>query len=116
MNTRTAACAALLALAALTAGCGSSDDKPSEPEQPAATVTKTVDTAAARAACVDAWAELLQGDEDLDPADEPSACQGLPEDDRLDRYMDGLAQRNQANRDEVEACLDDPSCTSVPIP
>ncbi|MER7738878.1 hypothetical protein ABTX34_11225 [Streptomyces sp. NPDC096538] len=116
MKTRATACAALLALAALT-GCSSgSDDKPEQPEQPAATVTKTLDTAAARKACVDAWAELLQGDEDLGLEDEPSTCQGLPEDDRIDRYMDGLAQRNQANRDEVQACLDDPACTSVPIP
>ncbi|MER5600547.1 hypothetical protein [Streptomyces sp. NPDC002265] len=116
MNTRTAACLALLALAALT-GCSSGgDDKPEPPASTAATVTQTVDQAAARAACVSAWADVIQTNPDAGVEDEPGACDGLPEDDRLDRYMEGLQQRNQANRDKVADCLADPSCTSLPVP
>ncbi|MFI9344938.1 hypothetical protein ACIG0D_27285 [Streptomyces sp. NPDC052773] len=99
MNTRTAACAALIALAALTTGCsaGGADDKP---EQPVATVTatKTVDPVAAREACVDAWAEAILANDDLGLEDEPVECDGLPEDDRLDRYMEGLQRRNEISR------------------
>ena len=99
MRTRTAACTALLALAALTAGCsdGSGDDKP---ETPVATVTatKTVDPVAAREACVDAWADTILANGDAGLEDEPAECQGLPKDDRLDRYMDGLQQRNEISR------------------
>jgi hypothetical protein len=99
MRARTAACTVLLALAALTAGCsdGNSDDKP---EQPVATVTatKSVDPAAAREACVDAWADAILANDDLGLEDEPAECAGLPEDDRLDRYMEGLQKRNEISR------------------
>jgi hypothetical protein len=115
MNARTVTCLALLTLAALTASCSSGGDS-DKPASPAPTVTKTVDQAAARKACVDAWADLLQGDEEVGIDDEPSDCDGLPEGDRMDRYFEGLQQRNKANRDEVSECLDDPTCTSVPIP
>ncbi|MEH0578980.1 hypothetical protein QBA54_31925 [Streptomyces sp. B21-108] len=72
--------------------------------------------AAARAACVTAWADVIQTNPDAGVEDEPGACDGLPEGDRLDRYMDGLKQHNQANRDKIAECADDPSCTSVPLP
>ncbi|MGW8851755.1 hypothetical protein ACWGNE_28775 [Streptomyces xiamenensis] len=114
MTARGAACAALLALAALTTGCssGSSDDKP----QPTVTATKTVDQAAARKACVTAWADLIKDSPDAGMDEEPSPCQGLPEGDRIDRYMEGLQQLNRANRDELQDCLDDPTCTEAPAP
>lgn len=119
MRARTSLAAALLALTAVT-GCSSdsSDDKPDPtPTTPVATVTQTVDTAAQRAACVDAWAELLQdADAEVDiTTDEPAACDGLPAGERTERYMDGLFQRNQANRDRIDECLEDPACTSIPI-
>ncbi|MFF9215611.1 hypothetical protein [Streptomyces viridosporus] len=114
MRTRTTIAIGALLLAALTACSSGSDDKPDEPNA-TATATKTVDQAAARQACIDAWAEALQ-DAEVSSEDEPAACDGLPEGDKLDRYMEGLAQRNEANRDEVQDCLDDPTCTSMPIP
>jgi hypothetical protein len=99
MRTRTAACTALLALAALTAGC-SNGGGGDAPETPVATVTatKTVDPVAAREACVDAWADTILANGDVGLEDEPVECQGLPEDDRLDRYMDGLQLRNEISR------------------
>ncbi|MFD9249603.1 hypothetical protein [Streptomyces bottropensis] len=107
--------AAVLALA----GCSSSDggggggDKPESTATAAA--TPTVDEAAQREACVTAWAEAIQADQD-DIDQEPEACAGLPAGDRLDRYMEGMQQRNKANRDEITECVEDSTCTSVPIP
>jgi len=106
MNTRTA-CTVLLALAALTAGCSS--DEPAKPA-PTATVTKTVDQAAARQACVDAWAETIYNrpadadDTYEDP--EPAECAGLPEEDATDRYMDGLTKANRRSVDDWNAETD----------
>lgn len=103
--------AATLALA----GCSS-------PHSPMPTIsftaTKTPELSAAdqRAACVDAWAALLQENADADPEDAPADCGDVPEGEQLDAYMEGLQQRNQANRDEIAECSEDPSCTSVPIP
>ncbi|MFE9923285.1 hypothetical protein ACFYQA_17370 [Streptomyces sp. NPDC005774] len=112
MRTRTAATAVLLALAALTAGCSSdsSNDKPSEPT---VTATQTVDTAAARQACVDAWAELLQGDEQASAEDEPDVCEQVPG-QSAEMYMDALQQRNQANRDALQDLIDEASENAQP--
>jgi hypothetical protein len=116
MRARRAACTTLLALAAFTASCssGDSDDKPEKPA-PTVTATKTVDQAAAREACVDAWAEAIQANTDAGLEDEPAACAGLPEEDQIDRYMEGLRQRNEANRQRFDECTEDPTCTSVPV-
>ncbi|MFF1400224.1 hypothetical protein ACFVZD_41450, partial [Streptomyces sp. NPDC058287] len=96
--------AAVLAVVVLglgSAGCGSGgsggDDKPEKPA-PTVTATQTVDRADAREACVDAWAQLLLDDSEAGVEDEPSECAGLPADDRLDRYMEGLQKRNAINR------------------
>lgn len=95
---RTTALLAVL-LAAGAAGCSTSGgDDP----KPTVTVTKTsapsLSTAEARAACVDAWAQALLKDADLGMEAEPKECAGLPEGDRLDRYMEGLQKRNAINR------------------
>jgi hypothetical protein len=37
-------------------------------------------------------------DADLGVDDEPAACEGLPEGDRLDQYMEGMQKRNEINR------------------
>lgn len=115
MHARTAACAALLTVAALTAGCssGSSNTEPNEPAT--VTATKTVDQAAARQACVDAWAELLQSNKEVDVEDEPAVCATVPG-QSAEMYTEALLQRNKANRDELDACLDDPTCTDWPVP
>lgn len=106
---------ALLAAAVLAlAGCSSSDG--GKPAKATATVTKTpkLDASEQRKACVDAWAKALDAD-DADPDQEPAACSGLPEGDRIDRYMEGLQQRNKAHRDAFDACTDDPSsCPTEP--
>lgn len=104
-----------LLLAALFAVTGCSSD--AEPEKATVTVTATKTPERSqtelRAACVDAWAEAIDagaGDE------EPAVCAGVEGAQHADMYMEGLRQRNQANRDEIAECVDDPSCTSVPIP
>ena len=106
--------AALLAAACLAlAGCSSGG----EPERETVTVTATKtperSQAELRAACVDAWAEAINADAD---AEEPAVCADVEGAQHADMYMEGLRQRNQANRDEIAECVDDPSCTSVPIP
>jgi hypothetical protein len=105
---------ALLAAVALAlSGCSSSG----EPEKPAATVTATKtperSQAELRAACVDAWAEAIEAGAD---DDEPAVCADVEGAQHADMYMEGLRQRNQANRDEIAECVEDPACTSVPVP
>lgn len=106
---------ATILLACLLALTGCSSD--SEPEKPAVTVTATKtperSQAELRAACVDAWAEAIDADAD---AEEPAVCADVEGAQHADMYMEGLRQRNQANRDEIAECSEDPTCTSVPIP
>jgi hypothetical protein len=98
-RTTTALLAVLLAVGGV-AGCSDSSG-PDDPK-PTATVTKTstpsLSAEEARAACVDAWADALLKDADLGVDEEPAECEGLPEGDRLDRYMEGLQKRNEINR------------------
>src|SRR5687768_2324103 len=119
MRTITAAAVAVLALT-LTA-CGSSNDggdgKP-EPatSSPTTTVsaTPTVDRAAARQACIDAWVELLEaGDASAD--NQPTVCEQVPGQSAA-MYAEALRQHNAANREQLDDCLEDPSCTELPIP
>lgn len=92
----TALYATILAGTLALAGCSNSDGGGDAPKA-TATTAPALSPAEARTACIDAWADALQ-DADLDVDQEPAACEGLPEDDRLDRYMEGLRQRNAANR------------------
>lgn len=113
----TAAFAAALLLA-LT-GC-SSDSKPAPAKTVTVTKTPALSAEEARAACVDAWADTISArpsDWDSETGDdpEPAACAGLPEDDYLDMYYDGLQQSNKAAQDRLGDCLDDPACTSFPL-
>ena len=100
MRHTTALLAAALLLAGGAVGC-SSDSSDPDPK-PTATVTKTatpsLSTTEARAACVDAWAQALLKDAKLSVDEEPAECAGLPGDDRLDRYMEGIQKRNAINR------------------
>jgi hypothetical protein len=119
MRTITAAAVAVLALT-LTA-CGSNGDngdgKPEPaPRSPTATVsaTPTVDQAAARQACVDAWLELLEaGDASADK--QPAVCEQVPGQSAA-MYAEALRKRNEANREQLDECLEDPACTELPIP
>ncbi|WP_121709317.1 hypothetical protein [Streptomyces sp. E5N91] len=115
MHARTATAAALAVLALTLTAC-SSEDQPSKPAVTVTTTaTATVDRAAARQACVDAWLDLLTADASTGAEDEPAVCDQVPG-QSVEMYMDALQQRNKANRDEVDACLEDPTCTSVPVP
>ena len=120
MRTITAAAVAVLALT-LTA-CGNSDngDGDGKPE-PATTsttatvsATPTVDRAAAREECVDAWLELLEaGGASAD--NQPTVCEQVPGQSAA-MYAEALRQHNAANREQLDDCLEDPSCTELPIP
>jgi hypothetical protein len=96
---RTTVLLAVLLTVGSVAGC--SDSSGGDPK-PAVTVTKTTEpslsTTEARAACVDAWAQALLKDAKQSVEEEPAACAGLPGDDRLDRYMEGMQKRNAINR------------------
>lgn len=102
-------------LAAVFALTGCSSD--AEPEKPAVTVTATKtperSQAELRTACVDAWVAAIDAGAD---DEEPAVCADVEGAQHADMYMEGLRQRNQANRDEIAECVDDPSCTGVPIP
>jgi hypothetical protein len=103
--------ACLLPLTACSAG--------SDPA-PAVTVTATkspsLSAADARAACVDAWLAVLENtpDDAPDVADKPAVCEGQA--GQATMYAEALQTRNQANRDELDACLEDPECTGWPVP
>jgi hypothetical protein len=111
----TATAVALAAVLAL-AGCTTS-----EPDKPAVTVTatKTPELSAAeqKQACVDAWLAVMTAD-DYDPDEgldaRPGVCEELP--GQAGMYAEALQARNQANRDEIAECVEDPACTSMPIP
>ena len=108
--------AAALAVAGLAlAGCSSSDGGGT----PKATVTVTkapkLSAAEKRKACVDAWAKLFHENADADQiADEPAACTDASG-DHYGMYFDGMMQRNRENQDAARKCLDDPSCTALPV-
>lgn len=95
---RTTTIAVLAAAVLALAGCSSSDD--SEPPKATATVTKTPELSAAeqREACVEAWSDALLEDADTDLDQKPGECEGLPGDDQMDRYMEGMQKRNAINR------------------
>lgn len=107
MRTRTMAAAGLLTavVLAITSCSSGSDDKPA-PTTPAATASTTTAPALSRAeitqACTDAVAEVPAGADGSVPSEpRPDACTGLPEDEYLDAYFDGIQQSNQAGRDKL---------------
>lgn len=110
---------ALLAAAALAlAGCSSNGDAGTPKATATVTATKTPALSAAeqRKACVAAWAKLLHENADAGIDEAPAECGKVAEGDQLDAYMEGLQQRNKENRGEARKCLDDPSCTALPVP
>jgi hypothetical protein len=108
---------AVLAVVCLAlAGCSSSGE-----DEPAKTVTVTASSslskAEAHAACVDGWLKVMTAD-GYDPDRgldaRPGVCEGLP--GQATMYAEALQARNQANRDELDACTEDPACTAWPMP
>jgi hypothetical protein len=107
---------ALLAAACLALGGCSSGGEPTKTVTATVTASPSLSKAEAKAACVDAWLALMTAD-GYDPEAEPETpgeCEGLS--GQAGMYAEALQARNQANRDEIAECVDDPSCTSVPIP
>jgi hypothetical protein len=105
-----------LLLAGTLAGCSSSSDDPKPTATKTVTATPSLSAAEQKQACVDAWHSLMTAD-GYDPDAEPptpAQCGGLP--GQADMYMEALRARNAENRARVDECLEDPSCTSVPIP
>lgn len=74
MHTRTTAMAVAV-LALVLSACSSKPDQPDATPTATATATPTIDQAAARQACVDAWADVLQADPDAGLEDEPVPCE-----------------------------------------
>jgi hypothetical protein len=114
LSRRESAAAVVAAVLVLGLGACSGDGKPDRPSATAtATATATVDRAAAREACKEAW---RQGLEDGTVADGqvPADCEGVPDSAKLG--AEALLERNKANRDRLDDCLADPSCTEMPIP
>lgn len=106
----------LLAVVCLAlAGC-SSGGEPEKTVTATVTASPSLSEAEARAACVDAWLAVLKDTPDAAPdvADKPAVCDGLS--GQAAMYAEALQARNQANRDELEACTEDPSCTDFPAP
>jgi hypothetical protein len=105
----TAACLAL-------AGCTGGGDEPTKTVTATVTASPSLPEAEAKTACVKAWLTLMTAD-GYDPETEPATpgeCKGLP--GQAAMYAEALAQRNAANRDELDDCLNDPSCTELPVP
>lgn len=99
---RTTTAGTVLLAVLLAGGCSSGDDGGGGDPKPSPSATQpaapSLSEAEARAACVDAWADALLKDPKLGVDQEPAECAGLPGDDRLDRYMEGLQRRNAINR------------------
>lgn len=116
MRTRIRAAVAVAALSLALAACSSSggDDKPSPPASSNAAASPTVDRAAARQDCVNAWVkELKDGTASAD--NEPAVCGKVPG-QSAEMYADALLEYNRANRQRLDDCLADASCTEMPIP
>lgn len=118
MNRTTTALLAATVLAL--AGCSAANgDDP----KPTVTVTKTsapkLTAAEKHQACVDAWTRTIKArpvdfDSDTDHEEYPTECEGLP--DGLEMYSEASFAIAEANRASLEACLDEPTCTSWPLP
>jgi hypothetical protein len=126
MRSRTITATILTVLALTATACTSSDGdgggggKPAKPTAAAssstsAAATPTVDEVTARKACISAWLKILDKPGDPDPADQPTVCEQVPG-QAAAMYAEALKERNAANRKELDDCLDDPTCTEMPIP
>lgn len=115
MRTRTTAAAVIAVLALTLSACSSGgDDKPSQPASSSAAASPSVDPAAARKTCVDAWAEEIRLNPNSGEGDEPAACSQVPG-DRETLYGEAVRQKIQNGRDQIDECLADPACTELPI-
>lgn len=120
MNLRTAAAAVAVAVLALS-GCAGGNDAP-KPKPSAvfssATSSPSVDQSAAGAACKDAWRQAVEDgaidDGSVSAENHPAECEGVKRSAQLG--ADAIREHTQENRQRLEACEDDPSCTEFPRP
>lgn len=122
MRIRTITVSVVTVLALALAGCSSSGGGGGKPEpapspttaSPTPSESPTVDKEAARQACKDGWKAALDTSH-VDVDDEPASCLDVPgESAKL--YAEALVERNAANRERLDDCLEDPACTEMPIP
>lgn len=115
MRIRTTTAAVTMVVACALAGCSSSGDD-SKPGPAASSSTPSasasVDKAAARQACKEGWRKGLE-DGSVDKGQIPAECAGVPNSAQIG--MEALQERNAANRDRMDDCLEDPSCTEWPL-
>lgn len=114
MNARTTA-AAVAVLALALSGCAGGDDDPKPKPSPvssSATASPSVDRAAARQECIDSWVTALE-DGTASAENQPAVCDQVPG-QAAQMYAEALAEYNAANRERLEECMDDPSCTEFP--
>ncbi|MDX3645322.1 hypothetical protein [Streptomyces sp. MB09-02B] len=110
--TTTLLAAACLALA----GCSDGGEEPTKTVTATVTTSPSLSEAEAKQACVKAWLALMTADgydPDAEPAT-PDECGNLP--GQADMYAEALAQRNAANRESLDECLENPACTGWPVP
>jgi hypothetical protein len=114
MRLRTTAAAVAVLGLALT-GCSSSDDKPEQPSAPSSSAapSPTVDQAAAERACKEAWRQAVE-DGSASADNYPAACEGVPNSAGLG--AEAIREHRAAGRKRLDDCLEDPSCTELPIP
>ncbi|MEU6240114.1 hypothetical protein [Streptomyces sp. NPDC047024] len=111
MHARRAACAALLTLAVATTGCGSGKD--SGPVRPPGFpgATPNASAAAARVACVDAWAELLLAHpRHWSPKEDPTPeeCAGQSGDTAIElEYQGSMKAEEERARRAAASPIDD---------
>jgi len=101
------------------AGCSDSssdDDKPQPAVTETVTATPSLSQAEARQACIDEWLAIMTESpgEEVDFEAQPAVCEGLPK--QLEMYSQAVLERGAANRERIDECVEDPTCTSVPIP
>ncbi|MFF5784200.1 hypothetical protein ACFY8P_04425 [Streptomyces sp. NPDC012693] len=113
--------AAVVALFLALVGCSSQQSSSPSPAPTTTTAAPTLSAAEQRQACVDAWAATLGArpadfnpETDTDPT--PAACNGIPESDSLDAYMDGLMQHNRAGQDELRRQIDEAASADAQTP
>jgi hypothetical protein len=118
IRTTTATAFAVLALtltACSSSGSGGGDDKlATSATSSTASPSPTIDRAAARQACINQWVDLLEADS-ASAENEPAVCKQIPG-KSAEMYAEALRQRNEANRKPLDDCLEDPSCTALPVP
>ncbi|WP_461712381.1 hypothetical protein [Streptomyces sp. DSM 41013] len=116
IRTTAAAVGAVLALALTACSSDETPDRPQETDS-SAPASPSADTAAAEQACKDAWSQATENgaieDGSVSVDNPPAECDGVKNGAGL--AADAIREHIQKGRNRMEDCLDDPSCTELPI-